>query len=267
MRMFTVDAFTRQPFKGNPAAVCLLDSDADDTWMRSVAAEMNLSETAFVTGLDGSQPYSLRWFTPAVEVALCGHATLATAHVLYSIGAAVEAIQFSTLSGILTVNRGPDNLINMDFPANPPESAPAPEGLTEALGVTPRWVGRSQFDILVEVESASAVRALAPDIAALKAVEARGVIVTAAADGEAGEADYVSRFFAPRVGVPEDPVTGSAHCVLAPYWSERFARPDLVGAQLSPRGGLVYTRHVSERVMLGGHAVMVMSADLHATPI
>jgi PhzF family phenazine biosynthesis protein len=260
MRMFTVDSFTEQPFKGNPAGVCLLGSPADDTWMQSVASEMNLSETAFVTGLEDTQPYSLRWFTPLVEVALCGHATLAAAHVLYSIGAAEGPIEFSTLSGILTVNQHTDNSIRMDFPTKQARSVTPPEGLAQALGVTPIWVGRSEFDLLVEVESEQIIRNLTPDIAALRAVDARGIIVTARASSPGR--DYVSRFFAPRVGVPEDPVTGSAHCVLAPYWSAKFGKASLLGFQLSARGGAIHTTHQGDRVILAGHAVTVLSGTL-----
>ncbi|MFI0424889.1 PhzF family phenazine biosynthesis protein [Spongiactinospora sp. 9N601] len=281
MRMFTVDAFTRQPFQGNPAAVCLLDFPADDTWMQSLAAEMNLSETAFVTGLDSGLPYSLRWFTPAVEVALCGHATLATAHVLYSIGAVSGVIEFSTLSGILTVSQGSDNMITMDFPAAPPVSTAPPAGLAEALGAAPVWAGRTRDDLLVELESAYAVQTLTPDIAALREVDARGVIVTArAANDGAGRTGFggsvagqsgsegphfVSRFFAPSIGVNEDPVTGAAHCALAPYWSAKLGEKDLIGRQLSARGGVVHTSLRGDRVILGGHAVTVMTAELHST--
>ncbi|WP_043633491.1 PhzF family phenazine biosynthesis protein [Nonomuraea candida] len=253
MRLFTVDAFTDTAFKGNPAAVCLLDSPVTDRWMQSVATEMNLSETAFLLG------DSLRWFTPAVEVTLCGHATLATAHVLYSTGAATGPLEFRTAGGTLTVNRAPDNMITMDFPAKEVTPAPTPEGLEKALGATPVRVGKSALDLLVELESQEAVRTLAPDIAALAAVDARGVIVTALGE----ETDFVSRFFAPNVGVPEDPVTGSAHCALSPYWSARLGRPSLTGAQLSARGGLVHVTHAGDRVHLAGKAVTVLSGTLH----
>ncbi|MEV4178379.1 PhzF family phenazine biosynthesis protein [Nonomuraea sp. NPDC049709] len=253
MRLFTVDAFTGTAFKGNPAAVCLLDSPVSDRWMQSVANEMNLSETAFLLG------DSLRWFTPAVEVTLCGHATLATAHVLYSTGAATGQLEFSTASGTLTVNRRADDMITMDFPAKEVTPAPVPAGLEKALGVTPVRVGKSHLDLLVELESEATVRSLTPDIAALAAVDARGVIVTAPGK----ETDFVSRFFAPNVGVPEDPVTGSAHCALSPYWSARLGRESLVGAQLSARGGLVHVTHAGDRVHLAGQAVTVMSGTLH----
>ncbi|TDD33594.1 PhzF family phenazine biosynthesis protein [Nonomuraea terrae] len=254
MRLFTVDAFTDTAFKGNPAAVCLLDSPVTDRWMQSVATEMNLSETAFLLG------DSLRWFTPAVEVTLCGHATLATAHVLYSTGAATGQLEFTTAGGTLTVNQLPDGGITMDFPAKDVTPVPVPEGLEKALGVTPVSVGKSALDLLVEVDSEETVRSLTPDIAALSAVEARGVIVTA----RGTETDFVSRFFAPNVGVPEDPVTGSAHCALSPYWSARLGRDSLVGAQLSARGGIVHVRHAGTRVHLAGKAVTILSATLHA---
>ncbi|MGW3353457.1 PhzF family phenazine biosynthesis protein [Nonomuraea rubra] len=253
MRLFTVDAFTDTAFQGNPAAVCLLDTPVTERWMQSVATEMNLSETAFLLG------DSLRWFTPAVEVTLCGHATLATAHILYSTGAADGQLEFNTASGTLTVNRRPDGMITMDFPAKEVTPAEAPPGLEKALGATPVRVGKSQLDLLVELESEETVSGLTPDIAALNTVDARGIIVTA----PGSETDFVSRFFAPRVGVPEDPVTGSAHCALAPYWSARFGRPSLVGAQLSARGGLVHVTHAGDRVHLAGRAVTMMSGTLH----
>ncbi|MFI6325777.1 PhzF family phenazine biosynthesis protein [Nonomuraea sp. NPDC050556] len=253
MHLFTVDAFTDSAFKGNPAAVCLLESAAPAEWMQSVAAEMNLSETAFLL-VD-----TLRWFTPKVEVTLCGHATLATAHVLYSTGAAAGAIEFSTASGILTVNQTPDGMITMDFPAKEVTPATVPSGLEKALGVTPVSVSRSQLDLVVEVESEEVVRSLTPDIAALEAVDARGVIVTALGTST----DFVSRFFAPRVGVVEDPVTGSAHCALSPFWSARLGRTSLVGAQLSPRGGVVHTTLRGDRVDLAGRAVTITSGQLH----
>jgi PhzF family phenazine biosynthesis protein len=253
MRLFTVDAFTDAAFHGNPAAVCLLESPSTDEWLQSVATEMNLSETAFLLG------DSLRWFTPAVEVTLCGHATLATAHVLYSTGAADGQIEFSTASGTLTVNRMPDGMISMDFPAKEVSPTAVPEGLEKALGIAPVQVSMGNLDLLVELESEEAVRSLTPDINALRDVQARGVIVTA----RGSSTDFVSRFFAPNVGVPEDPVTGSAHCALTPYWAERLGRTSMVGAQLSARGGLVHVRLAGDRVHLAGHAVTVMSGNLH----
>lgn len=258
MRLFTVDAFTDTAFKGNPAAVCLLDSPVTDGWMQSVAAEMNLSETAFLLG------DSLRWFTPAVEVTLCGHATLATAHVLYSTGTATGPVEFRTTGGTLTVNRGADNMITMDFPAKEVTAATLPEGLEKALGATALRVGKSELDLLVEVDSEETVRSLTPDIpalAALAALDARGLIVTA----RGTRTDFVSRFFAPGVGIPEDPVTGSAHCALSPYWAARLGRTTLTGAQLSARGGLVHTRLDGDRVHLSGHAVTILTGTLLST--
>jgi PhzF family phenazine biosynthesis protein len=255
----TVDAFTDRPFAGNPAAVCILSGPADEGWMRNVAAEMNLSETAFLhPHADG---WSLRWLTPAVEVDLCGHATLASAHVLWQDGHLppdAEA-RFHTRSGLLTCRRQGEWIV-MDFPAQPEHEAEAPEGLERALGVTPKYVGRSRFDLLVEVDSEDAVRALQPDITLLAGVEARGVIVTArSADGRY---DFVSRFFAPRAGVNEDPVTGSAHCVLAPFWAARLGKDEMTGFQASRRGGVVRVRAAGDRVELAGRAVTVVRGEL-----
>ncbi|MBB5965227.1 PhzF family phenazine biosynthesis protein [Planomonospora venezuelensis] len=262
MQIFTVDAFTDSSFRGNPAGVCLLDAPVPDSWMRSLAAEMRHSETAFLLREENGGPHSLRWFTPVVEVALCGHATLSTAHVLYSTGAASGVIEFSTRSGILSVVRDDTTgLISMDFPAKVLEKTDPPQGLIEALGVEPVWVGRNEWDYLVEVGHEDAVRAVSPDFAALESVDARGVIVTAGSAAEG--ADYVSRFFAPRVGVPEDPVTGSAHCALGPYWTARLGGETLTGYQCSERGGTVRTTVRGDRVELAGHAVTVLSGELH----
>jgi PhzF family phenazine biosynthesis protein len=253
-----VDAFADRPFTGNPAAVCILDGPRDEGWMRNVAMEMNLSETAFLHPAEDG--WHLRWFTPAAEVALCGHATLASAHVLWQDGhlpADAEA-RFHTKSGLLTARRE-DGWIQLDFPAKPEQTAPAPQGMAEALGVTPVYTGRSHFDWLVEVESEQVVRDLEPDLSALARVDARGIIVTARGEGEH---DFVSRFFAPRVGVPEDPVTGSAHCVLAPFWAARLGRDALTGYQASRRGGVVRVRAAGNRVHLGGQAVTVLRGEL-----
>jgi PhzF family phenazine biosynthesis protein len=257
-----VDAFADRPFTGNPAAVCILPAPRDEGWMRDVAAEMNLSETAFLHPEDDG--WRLRWFTPEVEVDLCGHATLATAHVLWEGGhlPADAQARFHTRSGLLTARRDGE-WITLDFPAKPILEAPAPRGLGEALGVAPMYVGRSHFDVLVELSSEDEVRALDPDLARLRAVEARGVIVTARADGGGGY-DFVSRFFAPCVGVNEDPVTGSAHCVLAPYWSAKLGRGELVGYQASRRGGTVRVRAAGDRVHLSGRAFTVLRGQLEA---
>ncbi|GGL19243.1 oxidoreductase [Sphaerisporangium melleum] len=264
MRIFTVDSFTDQPFKGNPAAVCLLDSSRSDEWMQALASEMRHSETAFLLDQGEGRPRSLRWFTPDVEVALCGHATLATAHVLYSTGVASGRLEFSTQSGILATDQLDHDYISMNFPASSPVEIPAPEVLAKALGVPFRWVGKGAMDILVELESEQVVRGLEPDIDALATLDARAVCVTArAADPSAGIA-YVSRFFAPRVGVREDPVTGSAHCMLAPYWSGKLGEKELLAAQVSKRGGLVRTTLRDDgRVDIAGTAVTVWSGTLH----
>ena len=254
-----VDAFTDTPFAGNPAAVCLLPAPRDEGWMQSVAREMNLSETAFlVRAGDG---YDLRWFTPSVEVALCGHATLASAHVLWEEGhlAAAQQARFHTKSGLLTGDRA-GNWIELDFPVKREETAPAPAGLAEALGVAPKYVGRNQFDYLVEIDGEAAVRHLTPNHAALATLPVRGVIVTSRADSPGY--DFVSRFFAPGSGVAEDPVTGSAHCALGPYWQSRLGKSQLVGYQASPRGGIVRVRVVGDRVRLGGKAVTVLRGEL-----
>ena len=262
--LYQVDAFTAEPFAGNPAAVCLLDADADPGWMQRVAAEMNLSETAFLRPGAEAGRYGLRWFTPAVEVELCGHATLASAHVLYSEGL-VEAgreLRFDTASGPLAARRDGDGAIWLDFPATPAEPVDPPAGLLEALGVgATRWVGLGRFDYLVELADEAAVRGLAPDVRGLDGLGVRGVIVTAAADGPGGY-DFVSRFFAPGAGIDEDPVTGSAHCTLAPYWADRLGRPELTGYQASTRGGLVRVRPQGDRVLLGGQAVTVLRGQL-----
>lgn len=261
MRIFTVDSFTDRPFKGNPAGVCLLESPRSDEWMQSLASELRHSETAFVDPREQGHPYGLRWFTPATEVDLCGHATMAAAHVLYSTGAAAGAIEFSTRSGILTTKMLDNGFISMDFPAYPPSEIPAPEGLEEALGAAPTWVGKGVLDLLVELESEQAVRDLTPDIPALTGIDARAVCVTARATTEG--LDYVSRFFAPKVGVPEDPVTGSAHCMLSPYWSTKLGEDTLVAAQLSERGGEIHTTYAHPRTFLSGPATTVWSGDLH----
>ena len=255
---FHVDAFTGTAFRGNPAAVCLLSASRPARWLQAVAAEMNLSETAFVQPLAGG--FRLRWFTPLVEVDLCGHATLATAHVLWSEGLASrdQDLRFHTRSGVLRC-RPHGAGIELDFPARPAAACRPPAGLVRALGATPRFVGRNQDDYLVELASAQLVRDLQPDFVALAAVRARGVIVTAR--GGKG-CDFVSRFFGPAVGVPEDPVTGSAHTALGPYWAARFGRPRLVGQQLSRRGGVVEVELAGDRALLRGRAVTVARGQL-----
>ena len=254
-----VDAFTDKPFAGNPAAVCILPGPKDDRWMQDLAREMNLSETAFLHRENDG--YRLRWFTPAVEVALCGHATLASAHVLWQDGHLAEGAQarFHTQSGLLTAERRGD-WIELDFPATPAAPAQPPAGLAKALGVVPQTVGRSRFDYLVEVETEDVVRRLAPDFGTLARAETRGVIVTSRASTPGF--DFVSRFFAPRAGVNEDPVTGSAHCTLTPFWSQRLGKKEMVAYQASQRGGVVRVRLQGDRVVLGGQAVTVLRGEL-----
>jgi PhzF family phenazine biosynthesis protein len=256
--MYIVDAFTDRPFAGNPAAVCFPEGTPEDAWMQRVAAEMNLSETAFLQpAKDG---FGLRWFTPATEVDLCGHATLASAHVLWETGRLkpTESARFHTRSGLLTVERGPDSM-TMDFPAKAPTPCPEYDDLATVLGVSAKYIGKNGTDLLVEVESEPALRGIRPDFARLAEYRARGVIVTARAERQ--PYDFVSRFFAPRAGVPEDPVTGSAHCCLGPYWSERLGKRELVGYQASARGGFVRISVRGERVHLGGNAVTVLTGE------
>lgn len=260
--LYLIDAFTDRPFAGNPAAVCLPDSEPDPKWMQSVAAEMNQAETAFLRPRkDGD--WDLRWFTPVVEVELCGHATLASAHALWSTGRVprTEAIRFHTLSGVLTCKLNGER-IEMDFPAEPamPVASPAEEAL--ALGVTPIYVGRNRMDMLVVLGTADEVRTLVPDFNEVAKIKTRGVIVTARSDRP--DADFVSRFFGPQSGVAEDPVTGSAHCCLGPYWRAELGRDELVGYQASQRGGYVAVRCKGDRVILGGAAVTVLEGVLSA---
>ncbi|HZC69685.1 MAG TPA: PhzF family phenazine biosynthesis protein [Jatrophihabitans sp.] len=261
MRVFVVDAFTDVAFRGNPAGVVLLDATVDDAWMQQVAAELRHSETAFVARRDDGA-HDLRWFTPAVEVSLCGHATLATTHVLVTTGHAGPFV-FHTLSGALRTERDEDGLISMDFPAQPTHPVEEPAGLLGALGVPAKEISGNGIDVLVEVADAATVRNLAPDIAALREVDCRGVIVTAGADADADH-DFVSRFFAPRVGVDEDPVTGSAHCALGPYWTARLGQRSLAGVQLSPRGGRVGVDVRGDRALLRGRATTVLAGTLDA---
>jgi PhzF family phenazine biosynthesis protein len=258
--LYQVDAFTNQRFSGNPAAVVILEEAAEERWMQLVAAEMNLAETAFLfPEYDG---FRLRWFTPAVEVELCGHATLASAHILWEAGYlwAEEEARFYTLSGLLTAHLK-QGWIEMNFPAAPEEGAvPEPE-LLAALGIEqPSYVGRNKFDYLVEVGSAAEVRNLKPDFARLRALGGRGVMVTAA--DESGEYDFISRFFAPAAGIEEDPVTGSAHCGLAPYWASKLDKVEMRAYQASPRGGVVHVEMAGDRVLLRGQAVTVLRGTL-----
>ena len=264
LEIVQVDAFSERAFGGNPAAVCLLARERPAEWMQRVAAEMNLSETAFlVPEADG---YRLRWFTPAVEVDLCGHATLASAHHLWEAGVlgATEAAVFHTRSGRLEARRQGE-WIEMDFPLDRPRAADPAPGLAEALGARPTGELRSKLYRLVELESEAVVRGLEPDVGGIGRAAPEGLIVTARADGD--EFDFVSRFFAPELGVDEDPVTGSAHCVLAPYWTERLGRDELVGYQASARGGVVRVRVMGDRVVLAGRAITVLRGELQPAAV
>jgi PhzF family phenazine biosynthesis protein len=255
-----VDAFTDRPFKGNQAAVCLLDDRRSAAWMQQLAAEMNLAETAFV--YQSGDGLHLRWFSPTTEVALCGHATLAAAHVLWKEQRYPqrEPIRFHTRSGVLTATTAGD-LIELDFPAEPATAVRPPRGLLEALGVKkPIWFGRNRMDYLVEVPSQSDVRNLQPNLAALSKFETRGVIVTARFRGRGYH--FISRFFAPAAGIPEDPVTGSAHCCLAPYWGAKLNKDSMVGYQASARSGIVRVALAGKRVKLRGHAVLIYRGRL-----
>jgi PhzF family phenazine biosynthesis protein len=264
-----IDAFADAAFGGNPAAVCILPDGfaASEAWMQSVAREMHVSATAFLRR--NGEVWDLRWFTPALEVDLCGHATLASAHLLWEDGilAARDAASFDTRSGRLTCTRSDSGRIEMDFPTKPATTTDPPPDLLPALGAArARFIGRNAFDYFVELEDDHAVRALDPDHRRLRKVRTRGVIVTAAAPPGA-DYDFVSRFFASGVGIDEDPVTGSAHCALGPYWSEKLGRRQLVGWQASPRGGRVHTRVEGERVVLGGTAVTVLRGELPAAAL
>ena len=258
---FHVDAFTDRPFAGNPAAICLLDRPRDPAWMRQVAAEVNLSEAAFVVRIEGG--YGLRWFTPTVEVDLCGHATLAAAHVLWESRrlAAAAAARFHTRSGWLTATRDGD-WITLDFPALAIAPGPVPEAVVRALGIEPRLTGMCGARWMVEAADEGTVRRLRPDLAQLRAVPGRALMVTAAGDADSGH-DFVSRYFAPWVGVNEDPVTGSAHCGLGPFWGARLGKRLLTAYQASPRGGTLRVGLAGDRVHLGGQAVTIVSGEFH----
>lgn len=272
MRIRVVDAFTDRPFTGNPAAVCLLDADSwpDVDWMQQVAAEMNLAETAFALPLPGNPDteWGLRWFTPTVEVDLCGHATLATAHVLRSDGRSPGTVRFGSRSGVLVAHTHDNRTITLDFPAAPVTESAIPGGLTEALRAPPAAVyGTGALgDLLAVFGDEHAIRSLVPDLTALAELSrrkgTRAIIATARAADPGRDYDFVSRVFAPAVGIPEDPVTGSAHTALAVYWSDRLGRDGLTGLQASARTGLVRTSVHGDRVHLTGHAVTTLDATL-----
>jgi PhzF family phenazine biosynthesis protein len=260
--LFQVDAFASGPFTGNPAAVCLLDAPGDAAWMQAVAAEMNLSETAFVHALDGETGrFGLRWFTPTVEVDLCGHATLASAHVLWETRrlAADVAARFETRSGVLTATRAGDD-VELDFPADPVAPAEPERDLLEAIGLRDAVVSTGRIGWVLELTDASAVRAVSPDFTRLATFDI--AVLTARADDAAY--DFVSRCFGPKFGIDEDPVTGSAHCALGPYWAERLGKTELTGYQASARGGVVRVTVNGDRTVLGGRAVTVTRGELVA---
>lgn len=259
MKLYQVDAFTSKPFRGNPAAVCVLKQPADEIWMQSVASEMNLSETAFL--MPCPHGYNLRWFTPVSEVDLCGHATLASAHVLFAEGyhSPETPVRFFTRSGELSITAGVNGL-EMDFPAEPVKEIPAAPILLRALGVTPMYCGQNRLDILLQLQTQDDVLTASPDFDALSEIPVRGVIITAVSADK--NYDFVSRYFAPVEGINEDPVTGSAHCALGPFWAEKLNKRNLVGRQVSKRGGSVGVHVEESRVKLTGHAITVFKGEL-----
>ncbi|WXG39422.1 MAG: PhzF family phenazine biosynthesis protein [Candidatus Freyarchaeum deiterrae] len=262
IRIYQVDSFTNRAYSGNPAAVCILSELKDESWLQVVARELNpLSETAFLhKKKDG---YDLRWFTPKEEVDLCGHATLASAHILWETNQLREdeEARFHTLSGLLTAKKQ-DEWIELNFPAEVEKEADPPKELLESLGIEAKYVGKNRFDYLIEVESEETVRNITPNFELLKKVNTRGVMVTSTSASK--EYDFVSRFFAPRIGINEDPVTGSAHCCLGPYWKKKLKRDEFLAYQASERGGIIKVRVGKERVYLGGQAVTVLIGELVA---
>jgi PhzF family phenazine biosynthesis protein len=257
--IFQVDAFTDTPFRGNPAAVCILTESREEGWMQNVAGEMNLSETAFLWKKDDG--YSLRWFTPSIEIDLCGHATLASAHVLWESGQLEtdRPARFYTRSGILTAEKK-EGLIELDFPAEPEDEVAVSQEIVSALGVTTKYAGKNRFDYLLEVESEDVLRNIKPDFALLGTIPVRGVIVTSISASK--DYDFISRFLAPAVGINEDPVTGSAHCCLGPFWRKRLKKDRFTACQASSRGGVVHLRLKGNRVHLGGKAVTIFKGRL-----
>ncbi len=259
-RLYQVDAFTDSPFAGNPAAICLLDKAADESWMQHVAAEMNLAETAFTYPI-GQHRFHLRWFTPIVEVELCGHATLATSHILWETGIVPEdqTCIYQSLSGELRANKF-EHLIELDLPAAATRELPPPAGLLDALGIVADFVGLSTYDWLVVVSSMESVRQMKPQMDGLRQLGVRGVIVTAA--DESGTYDFISRYFAPGAGIDEDPVTGSAHCALGPWWQQKTGKSDFRAYQASQRGGEIQVLVRGKRVLLRGSAVTILAGEL-----
>ncbi|MFI8501705.1 PhzF family phenazine biosynthesis protein [Streptomyces sp. NPDC085524] len=273
MRIRIVDAFTDRPFHGNPAGVLILDGGfPPDAWLQQVASEMNLSETAFAHPLPpgGDADWALRWFTPAAEVDMCGHATLATAHVLAANGLAKGLIRFTARCGILTAETAEDGTVTLDFPTSSLTPVPAPTAVDHALGGAPilsmHDTASHIGDLLIELADEQTVRELEPDHAALQAFAKRGVIVTAPAEDPSRGYDFVSRGFFPAFGIDEDPVTGSAHTALAPFWAQRLGRDELTGLQGGARQGLVKVTLAGERTLLTGHAVTVLDGELLAAP-
>jgi PhzF family phenazine biosynthesis protein len=260
--LLQIDAFTAKPFAGNPAAVCFLERRAPDELLQAIAAEMNLSETAF-PHRRGDGEWDLRWFTPAVEVNLCGHATLAAAWALWETGRldTDQPARFHTRSGALTADREANGWVRMNFPADPPLPCEAPEGLRENLGLSEDTeILRGREDFLVPLESEEEVRELSPNHQGLRSLKTRGVIVTAT--GDADDTDFVSRFFAPGAGIDEDPVTGSAHCTLAPFWAPRLSKANLSARQVSARGGQLEVTMRDDRVDIRGQAVITLRGEL-----
>jgi PhzF family phenazine biosynthesis protein len=257
MKIYQVDAFTDKPFKGNPAGVCILESEPTNKWMQDIACEMNLAETAFLLPMNDG--YSLRWFTPNSEIDLCGHATLASAHILLEKGYTSEdqEVNFYTKSGLLTA-KSQDGWIQLNFPATPEKEDEAPLELIEALNIEPLYVGKNIFDYIIEVKTEEMVKNIKPDFTMLMKVDMRGVIVTA----RSKEFDFVSRFFAPEIGVFEDPVTGSSHCCLGPYWRDRLGKDEFIAYQSSSRGGVLRVQVVGDRVCISGKAVTVLEGDI-----
>ncbi len=259
IRVYAVDAFTDGPNSGNPAAVCILEKEIPDRTKQKIASRIDLPETAFLLKRKGV--FELRWFTPKMEVDLCGHATLASAHILFTLGILpdMEDAVFSTKSGVLTARRKGD-LIEMDFPSEDPWEVEMPEELPMAISQTPLYVGRNRFDYIALYESEDTVRSVVPELAHIRRLDSRGFIITSVSSSH--RYDFVSRFFTPNAGIEEDPVTGSAHCCLCPFWSRRLGKKELTGYQASERGGLVHTRLLEERVFLSGKAIIEGSFKL-----
>lgn len=260
MKIYTVDAFTDGSGSGNPAGVCILEKEIPERAKQKIASEVNLSETAFLLEKEGV--FELRWFTPETEVDLCGHATLASAHILFTLGIipATEDVVFSTKSGVLTARRKND-LIEMDFPSENPWEVEIPEDLLMAISSAPLYVGRNRFDYIALYESEEIVRNVVPRLSHVRKLDSRGLIITSVSSS--ARYDFVSRFFAPNAGIDEDPVTGSAHCCLCPFWSRGLGKKEITGYQASERGGLVHTRLLEKRVCLSGKAIVAGNFEIN----